>query len=634
MERVYRKQRESLGRLRRHMTWIRGVVRTSVAAGTALATLAGAAAQTPATLVAGQVVDAVSNRPVGDVVVTLSVSGSSGLGPAATAAQRKVLTDGSGRFVFQGLPAGRYSIIATRSGYVTGSLGKLVPRGGGAPLQLRDGERAIDLRILVWKHAALRGRVTDEAGEPVVGARVTVLRRALVSGRPGYTSGVTATTNDRGEYRASGLEPGAYVVGVLATSTTLPLDTLDDYNAASGEARAELQRALFVAAPTMTSLGTAAHQALGDHLLQVEGRLVGMPDVARDGTLRVYPTAFHGGASQIGEAEVVSVAAGEHRAGIDVPLRLTRVFRLSGTIATSEGPARPTPMLLWPAYLQHANPEQPVASTVSDSSGRFTFLAIPPGQYLVRAINDPPARVAGPGAASTLWVSEPVTVTDRDVTSMKLTLQTGYRVAGRIVVEGDAPPVPMNRMFVNLESVDRTLVGEFSEIQAATDGTFRSVEAPSARYRLTLPLPPGWFVKNITSSGRALEDLPFELKEALSDLIITVSTHGAQITGAVRTAAGAPDSSASVIAFPADSRQWIDFSAYARGIKEERTSRDGAFRIADLPEGDYLIVALPQQQLDWTQPKFFETLSRLATRVTLGSGEARSLDLRTVAVKW
>ena len=271
---------------------------------------------------------------------------------------------------------------------------------------------------------------------------------------------------------------------------------------------------------------------------------------------------------------------------------------------------------------------------MSDSSGRFTFLAIPPGQYLLRAINDPPARVAGPVTASTFWVSEPVTVADRDMTSMKLTLQTGFRVAGRIVVEGDAATLPMNRMFVNLESVDRTLFGEFSEIQVAQDGTFRSVEAPSARYRLTLPLPSGWFVKGITRNGQALDDLPFELKEAFSDLVITVSNRGAHITGTVRTAAGAPDATASVVVFPVDARQWVDFSAYARGIKEERAGRDGAYRIADLPEGDYLIVAIAQQQLDWAQPKFFETVSRLATRLTIGAGEARALDLRAVVVKW
>ena len=587
--------------------------------------------QTPTSLVAGQVVDAVGNRPVGDVVVTLSVSGA---GQSLASGQRKVLTDGSGRFAFQGLPAGRYSITATRPGYLTGVLGKLAPRGGGTPLQLRDGERAIDLRILVWQHAAMRGRVTDEAGEPVVRARVTVLRRTMISGRPGYASGVTALTNDRGEYRAVGLEPGSYVVGVLATSTTLPLDTVDAYTAASGEARTDLQRTLFAAAPTMTSLGTAAHQVLGDHLLQVEGRLVGMPEVAPDGTLRMYPTAFHGGASQIGEAQVVSVAAGEQRAGIDVPLRLTRVFRVSGTVATSEGQLRPTPILLWPANLSDASPAQPVGSTVSDASGRFTFLAIPPGQYLLRAVNEPPARSGGPGAVSTLWGNAPVTVADRDVMSPPLMLQAGFRVAGRLVVEGESASLPVNRMFVTLEPVDRTLFGDFTETQVVADGTFRSGEAPGGRYRLTLPLPSGWFVKSIARNGVALEDVPFTLKESLSDLVITVSNRGAQITGTVRAAAGAPDAAATVVVFPVDSRQWIDFSAYARGIKEERAGRDGAFRIADLPEGDYLVAAVPQQQMDWAQPKFFETLSRLATRLTLGAGEARVLDLRTVTVKW
>jgi hypothetical protein len=317
-----------------------------------------------------------------------------------------------------------------------------------------------------------------------------------------------------------------------------------------------------------------------------------------------------------------------------VPLRLTRVFRVSGTVATNDGPARPTPLTLWPANLQDANQAQPVGSTLSDGAGRFTFLAIPPGQYLLRAISEPPARGGGAGTAPTLWVSAPVTVADRDVSSAPLMLQSGFRVAGRLVVEGDAATLPMNRMFVNLESVDRTLFGEFSEIQVAQDGTFRSVEAPSARYRLTLPLPSGWFVKGITRNGQALDDLPFELKAALSDLVITVSNRGARIRGNVRTAAGAPDATAAIVLFPADARQWVDFSAYARGIKDVRAARDGAYSIADLPAGDYLIVAMPQQQLDWTQPKFFETLSRLASRVTLGAGDAYAFDLRTVNVKW
>ena len=151
----------------------------------------------------------------------------------------------------------------------------------------------------------------------------------------------------------------------------------------------------------------------------------------------MYPTAFHGGASQIADADVVSVAAGEQRAGVDVQLRMMRVFRVNGTVTTSDGPARQTPLTLWPVSPQDANPSQPVASTVSDASGRFTFLAVPPGQYRLRALNEPAARSGGPGTVSTLWGNAPVTVADRDVPSTPLMLQSGFRVAGKLVVEGD-----------------------------------------------------------------------------------------------------------------------------------------------------------------------------------------------------
>jgi hypothetical protein len=285
-------------------------------------------------------------------------------------------------------------------------------------------------------------------------------------------------------------------------------------------------------------------------------------------------------------------------------------------------------MALWPANVQDASPQQPIASTVSDASGRFTFLAVPPGQYLLRALLEPSDGVG------MRWATSPVQVADRDIGPVTLTLQPGFRVAGRIAIDGDPATLPMNRLFVILESTDRTLVGEFSEHQVAPDGTFRSAGAPPARYRVTLPLPSGWFVKSITSKGQIAEDLPFDLTESLDDLGITVSNRGAKVRGTVRTGTSAADPTAAVVVFPVDPRQWVDFSAYARGIKDVRASRDATFSIGDLPEGDYFIVALPQQQLDWGQPRFFETLSRLATRVTLGPGETRSLDLRTVTVKW
>src|SRR5262245_44899719 len=171
------------------------------AAALALAVVQGTPPATPpaqasTALIAGQVLDATTNRPVADMVVTLTMAGAGGSPAAAIAAGRKVLTDGSGRFVFSALAAGRYSLTAVRAGYVPGAVGKLAPRGPGAPLQLAAGERVTDARILVWKHAAIRGRVTDEAGEPVVNASVTLLRRAMASGTSGFNEIVGARTDD------------------------------------------------------------------------------------------------------------------------------------------------------------------------------------------------------------------------------------------------------------------------------------------------------------------------------------------------------------------------------------------------------------------------------------------------------
>jgi hypothetical protein len=139
--------------------------------------------------------------------------------------------------------------------------------------------------VLVWKHAAITGRVVDEAGEPVVGAGVKILRRGLLAGRPGFSDVVTVSTDDRGMYRAGALEPGTYVVGVPSISTTLPTAMIEEFVKASGQ-RSEMQQALFAAAPTMTGVGGPGHEQVGPHLLQVQGR----PATAAFRRGIIYPT--------------------------------------------------------------------------------------------------------------------------------------------------------------------------------------------------------------------------------------------------------------------------------------------------------------------------------------------------------
>ena len=643
------------------------VLLLAVAAGvfTARATAEPQQGAAAAGLILGQVVDAATNRGVGESVVTLAAAPTPGSPPmppgARDAASRKILTDGSGRFAFTGLPAGRYTLTSTRPGYTAGQSGKLVPRGPGAPIELADGERLTDVRVLIWKHAVITGHVVDEAGEPVVGASVRIFRRSSVAGRPGISEVATATTDDRGIYRAASLEPASYLVAVPSISTSIPVPMMDEYARASGAVRVEMQQALFRAAPTLAGPVGGSHLRIDDQLLQVEGRMVAPPAPGGDGRVSVYPSVFYPNAGHAGGAETITLASGETRAGVNLQLRLSAAYRIDGRLEGPEGPVGIAALHLLPAApaLSGSAASTPIGTTVADASGAFHFLGIPPGQYVLRVMKTPaqavqpaqmtvvqtPAGAAsrgiggGPVAPSprpTWWAAQPVVVADRDLRDLRVPMQSGYRISGSIVFEGTPPPVPVQRLSPLLESADPWLLSEIPELVVAADGTFVSPEVPPGRYRLSVPTPNGWFVKHIKiggTGGRDLSDLPVDLNADLPDLVVTISNHGARVSGTVRAASARADTAAAVMLFPSDSRQWVDFSVYPPAIREVRTDRAGAYAAGDLPAGEYFILAVPQTAVDWSRPGLLESFGRVATRLTLGEGESRAIDLRTTQVK-
>src|SRR5688572_23037272 len=224
-------------------------------------------------LIAGQVIDATTGAGLAESIVTLSPGGPAA-SPAAVTATR-VITDSRGRFVFTDLARGPYSLGVIKPGYRGGGAGQEVPHGIGQVLELGDGERLVDIRLLAWKHASLSGRVVDEAGDAIVGAPVRVWR-SVEGGRrlSGVLNGAT-TTDDRGIYRVGELEPGSsYVVSVSSISTTVPSLLLEDFFRAASTAPAELQLAMRAAAPTASAPASAANQVFGDHVLQVQGALI------------------------------------------------------------------------------------------------------------------------------------------------------------------------------------------------------------------------------------------------------------------------------------------------------------------------------------------------------------------------
>ena len=161
-------------------------------------------------VISGSVVDAATGDPVRKAIVTVTWHGT----PRSWATLR---TDGSGKFSFEGLPAGKYDLHANKSGLGTAIYGAASVRELGDLLTLGDGEIHGDIKLRFLRSASISGRVVDSEGEPVAGANVTLLRPSREFGERVLMNQLGASTNDRGEFKISGVQLGQYYLRCIPT---------------------------------------------------------------------------------------------------------------------------------------------------------------------------------------------------------------------------------------------------------------------------------------------------------------------------------------------------------------------------------------------------------------------------------
>jgi hypothetical protein len=156
--------------------------------------------------IAGTAVDAASGRPLGRVEVTIGLI-------AGEPLRQTYSTGADGRFLFDGLPAGRYELSARRRGYVEQKY-----RGHEnywSAIVTGPGLRTDEIRFAMTAGASITGHVLDEHGEPIRDGRVLLLEEVLTGRGRRLTRNREADLNDLGAYRFGHLEPGSYVVAVI-----------------------------------------------------------------------------------------------------------------------------------------------------------------------------------------------------------------------------------------------------------------------------------------------------------------------------------------------------------------------------------------------------------------------------------
>jgi protocatechuate 3,4-dioxygenase beta subunit len=161
------------------------------------------AATIHAGVIQGVVLENASGRPLARTIVRLEpVPQSSTSGSGARLVQLR--TNRNGGFVFSSIPAGWYTIVAQREGFLPTAFGQRRATGQGTPVAVSLGSRTF-AELRMPRMGSISGRVLDENGVGVQGVPVLAYRARLP-----LRSVASALSDDRGVYRIAGLTPGKY----------------------------------------------------------------------------------------------------------------------------------------------------------------------------------------------------------------------------------------------------------------------------------------------------------------------------------------------------------------------------------------------------------------------------------------
>jgi protocatechuate 3,4-dioxygenase beta subunit len=560
-----------------------------------------------------------------------------GLSSADLGGSRSATTDDQGRFVFEGLPAGRFTVSASKPGHVSVTFGQRQPGSGrpGTPIQLAEGQK-VNVQLQLPRGGVVSGTVLDEHGEAVPGTQVRLFRYTTQGGVRSLVSAGSDATDDRGMYRAYGLQPGDYVVCATPRAQGIP----------NGPIPLErMQEVITALGPRGDALAQQASAALTARMAAARGD--GDPDEPSSG----YAPVFYPGTTVAGSAGVVPVGAGEERLGVDFQLQLVPVASIEGIVVASTGTVPNVQLTL-------VNTGDEISgignsSARVDRDGRFRLTNVPPGQYtlMARTARRGPSMPVGPGRgagpvapgrgndpstteSTRLWASADLTVDGRNLSNIALTLQPGFSLTGRFEFRATSrqAPTDLTRARVALTPSDTTAalrdltstaVGRIDE-----SGRFTIDGIVPGKYRVSASVnAAGWTLESALVAGQDALDFPIDVKSAQNlSAVVTFTDRQSDVSGTVTNQDGKPVSDYSLVIYPTDEKLWAPQS---RRIRSVRPATDGSFAVSNLPPGEYrLAPVLDPEPGAWFDPTYLQQLNASGLHFTLMEGEKKVQNVR------
>jgi uncharacterized protein (DUF2141 family) len=590
---------------------------------------------------------------------------------------RTTFTNEAGRFSITGLPAGRYTLTATKPTYLRSAYGARRHDRPGTPITLADGHQMTDITLRMTRGAVLSGRITDENGQPAFGVGVRVMQLRMQNGERTFAAvagGNTfgESTDDRGQYRFFGLPPGEYAIA--ATPRAMP-----------GEVRAMTDaeiRAVMQALQQRAAQQQAVQQGMTGAGVAVPPPAAAAPRPITDEDIVTvgYANVYYPGTTSAASATTVTLTAGDERSGVDFSLQLVRTAQIEGVVSVPAGiQPQSVQLMLLPSASAGAAAASLELFTLNRAApgpdGRFSFNAVPPGDYTIsaRASAAPPTGAPPPpppplpagatftmrsgggaepmvvsmggdmGGGPTFWGQTDVSVAGSRLSGVSVSLQPGMTITGRIAFKSKrlVADADLSRVRVMLTPAPaaggnmRIAMG-VPQAQVDSNGTFRITGVTPGRYRLSGVAPmapgsgpgPGWAVQSAIAKGRDIMDFPLDVapNDEISDVTVTFSDSVQEVSGSLQDASGRPAPDYTIIVFASDQRYWTTPS---RRIRTTRPGTDGRFTVTGLPPGEYLMAAVTDMApQDANDPSFLEQLVAASFKFTLAEGEKKAQDLR------
>ena len=546
---------------------------------TSLATLSGQAPPPPppgtavpgrpvTTILTGRVIDSATRQPIPNAHLS---TGPNVIGSPV------VLADSEGRFSLPA-PSGRFVVVANKSGYAR------------EPIQVTAGA---PVEIALQPAAAISGRVIDESGDPVLGARVVVER--VDANRRRTTLGAFET-DDRGEYRVGGL-PAATVI----VSATI-----------SGE-------------PVFSQIGNQT--------------------IARPSSSPV----FFPNATEDAGAERMILKPGDERGGVDFivaakdasnqPFSVSQLAGISprepadppdshgivrGRIVDTDGRVIPHAQVRLAFAGGRGVPPLSARTAWTDPGGAFGFSEVPAAEMRLTASHAGyfPTGQDGAGSSDPLRFSlQPGQTRDR----IELKLAAWGVIEGRVVDERGDPimDASVQLLHPHYEAGRRVLTGVLPARLTDDHGQYRIYGVVPGSYTVSSSIGqvatgdvPGYarsFLPGTDDAGAA-QYVTVDAGGVISGAdVALVRASTAHVSGALLDANGRPTTGGAVALTPA---------ASAVGVRVGARIAEGSFEFPNVPSGRYIISMSRGRLNSWTEGDFAAMPVTVAGADVTGLGTA------------